>query len=58
MSDYERKTGDGAWLEKALAIFRESIKRAEAESTAEPHKSMRSVEGADSAGLRPDDCQR
>lgn len=58
MSDYDRRTGDGAWHEKTLAILRESIKRTEAESTAEPHKSMRSVEGADSAGLRPDNCQR
>ena len=58
MMTYDQRTGDGKWYEKALAMFRESIKRAEAESTAEPHKSMRSVEGADSAGLRPDNCQR
>lgn len=57
-SDYDSKTGDGKWLTKTIAILFESIKETQAESTAEPSKSMRSVDGADRAGLRPDNCQR
>ena len=55
---YDQKTGDGAYLEKTLAIIHESIKRAEAETPAEPQKSMRPGEGADSAELRSANCQR
>jgi hypothetical protein len=58
MNTYDQRTGDGKFLEKALAIFREAVKRTEAERSAEPHKSMRSDRGTDSAGLRPDNCQR
>lgn len=58
VNDYDRKTGDGAWLKKTIAILRQSNKEAKAESTAEPCKSMRSVEGADLSGLRPENCQR
>jgi len=55
---YDQQTGDGNWLVKTLAIFRQSIKETEAESTAEPQKTMRSVDGADRAGLRPENCRR
>ncbi len=54
---YDQQTGDGAWYEKTLAILRQSIKEAKAESTAEP-STMRSVEGADLSGLRPENCRR
>jgi len=55
---YDQQTGDGKWLETSLAILREAIKQNEAETPAEPQKSMRSGEGADSFGLRPKNCQR
>lgn len=55
---YHRKTGDGEWLEKSLTILRDSIKQVEAETPAEPQKSMRPGEGADSAELRSANCQR
>jgi hypothetical protein len=58
MSDYNQQTGDGKWLKSSLAILHEEIKRTEADSTAEPQKYMRSVEGADSAELRFANCQR
>ena len=58
MSDYDRRTGDGAWFEKTLAILRQSIKESQAESTAKPGKTMRPVEGADLSGLRPENCRR
>ncbi len=58
MSDYHKQTGDGKWLTQALAILRQSIKEAQAESTAKPEKSMRPVEGADLSGLRPENCRR
>jgi len=41
VADYDRKTGDGAYLQKTIAIIREAIKEAEADSTPEPQKSMR-----------------
>ncbi len=55
---YDQQTGDGKWLETSIAILHESIKATEAERSAEPQKSMRSDRGADSAGLRPENCQR
>lgn len=55
---YDQQTGDGAWFEKTLTILREAIKRVEAETPAEPQKSMRTGEGADSAELRFANCQR
>lgn len=58
MSEYDKQTGDGKWLEQTLAILRQSIKETEAESTAEPHKNMRSAEGAGLSGLRPENCRR
>lgn len=56
--NYDRKTGDGKWLTNTITILAAAIKETQAESTAEPSKSMRSVDGADRAGLRPDNCQR
>ena len=57
MSNYDQQTGDGTWYEKTLAILRQSIKEAKAESTAEP-LTMRSVEGTGLSGLRPENCRR
>ncbi len=45
VANYDRKTGDGKWLEETLKIFREAIKEAEAVSTPEPQKSMREESG-------------
>jgi hypothetical protein len=42
---YEQKTGDGKWLEKTIAILRQSIKEAEAVPTPKPQKSMREESG-------------
>lgn len=58
MSTYDQQTGDGKWLEASLAILREEIKKTEADSPAEPQKSMRSGEGADLFGLRLENCRR
>ena len=58
MSEYDKKTGDGKWLEQAEKILRESIKEHEADSPAEPHTTMRSGDGADRSGLRPENCRR
>ena len=55
---YDKQTGDGKWLASSLAILRESIKRTEAETPAEPQKNMRSGEGADSAELPFANCLR
>jgi hypothetical protein len=55
---YDQQTGDGKWLKTSIAILREAIKATEAERSAKPHKSMRSDRGSDSAGLRPENCQR
>ena len=38
---YDRKTGDGNWLEASLKMLQQAIKGTEAVSTPEPHKSMR-----------------
>lgn len=57
-SDYDRKTGDGTWLAKSTLLLLEAIKKAEAESLTEPQKTMRLSDGADRAGLRPENCQR
>ena len=56
--NYDRKTGDGKWLEASMAIFIEAIKANEAERSAEPQNTMRSDRGADLAGLRPENCLR
>ena len=56
--DYDSKTGDGKYLASTLAILRQSIKEAQAESTAKPDTNMRPVEGADLSGLRPENCRR
>lgn len=58
MSTYDQQTGDGNWLKKTLAIFRQSIKESEAESLTEPQKTMRLSDGADRSGLRPENCRR
>lgn len=55
---YDQQTGDGNWLEKTLAIFRQSIKETEAETPAEPQKTMRSGVGADLGELRFPNCRR
>ena len=55
---YHKQTGDGKWFTESLAMLRQSIKEAQAESTAKPEKSMRSVDGADLSGLRPENCRR
>jgi hypothetical protein len=40
-SSYDRKTGDGNWLKASLKMLQQAIKRTEADSTPEPHKTMR-----------------
>lgn len=47
VSDYDRRTGDGKWLQNTLTILAEAIQQTEAVSTAEPQKSMRSSDASD-----------
>lgn len=58
MRDYDKQTGDGAWLAASMAIFIEAIKKTEAETPAEPQKTMRSGVGADLGELRLPNCRR
>jgi hypothetical protein len=58
VTDYDKHTGDGKWLELSLAILREAISETEAVPVPEPQKSMReeSVELASGAANHNQQC--